>query len=128
VDFGHSFSPTLELRSNYTLRHGEAVAIDMLLATAIAVHRGICPASLFDRLIAMYNVADLTIVNDLCTPELLMEALADAKSHRGGHLNFPVPSGVGNCAFLQHVNASDLRAALNAIARAADSNLLAATS
>jgi 2-epi-5-epi-valiolone synthase len=128
VDFGHSFSPTLELRSNFSLRHGEAVAIDMLLATAIAVHRGICPASLFDRLIAMYNVADLMIPNDLCTPELLMEALVDTKTHRGGHLNFPVPSGVGNCAFLQRVSASDLRAALNAIVRAGDSSLLAATS
>jgi 2-epi-5-epi-valiolone synthase len=128
VDFGHSFSPTLELRSDYRLQHGEAVAIDMLLSTAIAVHRGICPSSLFDRLIALYNVAGLATIDDLCTLNVLIEALVDVKGHRGGHLNFPIPSGIGTCAFLQHVDVNDCRVALNAVARSDSSNTFAASS
>jgi 3-dehydroquinate synthase len=126
VDFGHSFSPTLELQSNYKLHHGEAVAIDMLLSTAIAVHRGLCPAALFDRLIALYQIAGLPVTNELCTVNLLMEALVDAKGHRGGCLNFPIPDGIGTCTFLQHVDANDCRVALGAITRAAGADMLAA--
>ena len=123
VDFGHSFSPTLELRSDYRLAHGEAVAIDMLLSTAIAAHRGICEASLFDRLIALYQTAGLATSDDSCTVPLLMEALVDVKGHRGGSLNFPVPEGIGSCAFLQHVDANDCRVALNTIAQSALSGI-----
>ncbi|MGB8908318.1 MAG: iron-containing alcohol dehydrogenase [Candidatus Cybelea sp.] len=115
VDFGHSFSPTLELRSDYRVKRGEAVAIDMLLSTAIAVHRGICERTLFDRLIALYETAGLAIIDDSCTVPLLVEALVDVKGQRGGHLNFPVPAGLGACTFLQHVDANDCRVALNAV-------------
>ncbi|MGB6644977.1 MAG: sedoheptulose 7-phosphate cyclase [Candidatus Cybelea sp.] len=128
VDFGHSFSPTLELRSDYRLTHGEAVALDMSLSTAIAVQRGICGQSLFDRLIALYETVGLPITDDLCTGPLLMEALVDVKGHRGGELNFPVPAGLGACAFLQHVDANDCRVALNAVMRRAHPSVLAASS
>ena len=124
VDFGHSFSPTIELRSDYRLAHGEAVAIDMLLSTAIAAHRGICASSLFDRLIVLYDAAGLAIEDDLCTLPLLMEALVDVKGHRGGNLNFPVPNGIGTCTFLQHVDATDCRVALDAVAHSARRNVL----
>ncbi len=127
VDFGHSFSPTFELRSDYRLAHGEAVAIDMLLSTAIAAHRGICDSSLFDRLIALYNSAGLAIIDEICTLQLLTEALVDVKGHRGGNLNFPIPDEIGTCAFLQHVDANDCRVALNAV-NLADSDFLAASS
>ncbi|MGA9943920.1 MAG: sedoheptulose 7-phosphate cyclase [Candidatus Cybelea sp.] len=127
VDFGHSFSPTLELRSDYRLAHGEAVAIDMLLSTAIAVHRGICEQSLFERLIALYDTAGLAITDELCTVPLLMEALVEVKGHRGGHLNFPIPQKIGTCAFLQHVDANDCRVALNAVMRQPHSSVLAAS-
>lgn len=128
MDFGHSFSPTLELRSDYRLTHGEAVALDMSLSTAIAVQRGICGQSLFDRLIALYEAVGLPITDDLCTGPLLMEALVDVKGHRGGELNFPVPAGLGACAFLQHVDANDCRVALNAVMRRAHPSVLAASS
>jgi 2-epi-5-epi-valiolone synthase len=127
VDFGHSFSPTLELRSGYRLAHGEAVAIDMLLSTAIAVHHSLCEASLFNRLIALYNTAGLAIIDELCSLQLLMEALVDVKGHRGGNLNFPIPAGIGSCTFLQQVDANDCRVALNAIAQSALSGVLPAS-
>ncbi|HEX3369760.1 MAG TPA: sedoheptulose 7-phosphate cyclase, partial [Candidatus Cybelea sp.] len=118
VDFGHSFSPTLEIRSNYRLQHGEAVAIDMLLSTAIAVRRRLCPASLLERMVALYDVAGLCATDDSCTVKLLTEALDEVKAHRGGRLNFPIPLAVGKCGFLQRVGADECRAALAAVARA----------
>lgn len=127
VDFGHSFSPTLERCSDYRLAHGEAVAIDMLLSTVIAAHRRICDPSLFDRLIALYNTAGLAIIDDSCTLQLLMDALVEVKGHRGGNLNFPIPEKIGTCEFLQHVDANDCRVALNAVIRAFGSSVLTAS-
>lgn len=124
VDFGHSFSPALELRSDYRVTRGEAVAIDMLLSTAIAVHRGSCDRSLFDRLIALYETAGLAIADDLCTVPVLVEALVDVKGQRGGQLNFPIPAGLGACAFLQDVDANDCRVALTAVVGRARSSVL----
>jgi 3-dehydroquinate synthase len=118
VDFGHSFSPTLEICSNYRLQHGEAVAIDMLLSTAIAVRRRLCPVSLLERMAALYDVAGLRATDDSCTVKLLTEALDEVKAHRGGQLNFPIPVAVGKCGFLQRVEADECRAALAAVARA----------
>ncbi len=127
VDFGHSFSPTLEIRSSYRLQHGEAVAIDMLLSTAIAVRRGLCPASLLERMAALYDIAGLRATDDSCTVKLLTEALDEVKAHRGGRLNFPIPLAVGNCGFLQRVNADECRAALAAVARASAARTPAAS-
>jgi len=120
VDFGHSISPALEARSHYALTHGEAVAIDMLLATAIAVQRYICPQSLFDRLVHVYSAAGLPMNSALCTPQMLRAALDEARRHRGGTLNFVVPRAIGACAFLQHVEDWELRDALHSVQRVAN--------
>src|SRR5262249_55497766 len=39
VDYGHTFSPTLEMAALPELLHGEAVAIDMALSLVLAVQR-----------------------------------------------------------------------------------------
>lgn len=118
VDFGHSFSPTLESRTDYRLLHGEAVAIDMLISTAIAVRRGLCSSTLFERMLRLYGAAGLRSFDESCTVKLLLRALDDVKAHRGGRLNFPIPKRLGECAFLQEVGADDVRAALAAVASA----------
>jgi 3-dehydroquinate synthetase len=41
VDFGHTFSPSVEMQALPALLHGEAVAIDMALSTALSVRRGL---------------------------------------------------------------------------------------
>src|SRR5262249_11167820 len=41
MDFGHTFSPDIELSTEPHLLHGEAVAIDMALCTLIAMRRGL---------------------------------------------------------------------------------------
>lgn len=119
VDFGHSFSPAIEAASAYSIPHGEAVAIDMLIATAIAVHRKICPSSLFERLLRVYEIAGLPLTCDFITPPFLENALREVRHHRGGRLNFPVPTGIGTYAFLQKIDAKECVLALDAVSGAA---------
>ena len=45
MDFGHSFSRTLETDERFQLRHGEAVAIDCVFNSLIAEQKGLLPAA-----------------------------------------------------------------------------------
>lgn len=115
VDFGHSISPLLEAESNYTIAHGEAVAIDMLFCTAIAVRRGLCARSLFDRLLRVYGLCGLPVTDERCTVAFVRRALSDVTAHRGGNLNLLVPIEPGRYEFLQQVSDGDVRFAIDAL-------------
>merc|ERR1719267_406987 len=54
MDFGHSFSRTLEADERFYLRHGEAVAIDCIMNALIAEQKGILPQEQADSLLALY--------------------------------------------------------------------------
>lgn len=122
ADFGHTFSPELETASAYALSHGEAVALDMLLSTAVAVCLGLCEPALFARLHALCARAGLPVTHPACTPALLQRALANASRHRGNQLNLVVPTALGAAAFVQAVPAAVLAGALELVERAGGAN------
>src|SRR5665213_604672 len=51
VDFGHSFSPLIEMRNG--IHHGHAVALDCLLSLCIAINRGLINRQYLDRAVAV---------------------------------------------------------------------------
>jgi 3-dehydroquinate synthase len=116
VDFGHTFSPTLELESHHELAHGEAVALDMALATAIAVQRRVCGRSVLERVVNLYHAAHLPVYDMLCSSDVLEPGLLDIRLHRGGELNFVVPTDVGAGMFLQEIDGSDIDGAARTLA------------
>lgn len=116
ADFGHTFSPMLEVASDYALAHGEAVALDMLVSTALAVARGICDPCVLARLLAFYRSVGLPAAHPLLTPALLCRAIVETRAHRGGHLNLVVPAAVGATAFIQAVEADELGCAIASLA------------
>jgi 3-dehydroquinate synthase len=115
VDFGHSFSPALESASHFEINHGEAVAIDMMICTALAVRRGICDESVMRRLGGLYARSGLALTHGLCEAEFLTESLTDIRVHRGGALNLVVPTGIGSATFVQDVTAPEVAVALRDI-------------
>jgi 2-epi-5-epi-valiolone synthase len=120
VDFGHTFSPVIETASHYTITHGEAVALDILLSTSVAAQRGICAKELFDRLARI--VADLRLPlwhSRMATIAQLKEALNAARRHRGGALNLVVPCADGDATFLQSVSDHELETAVRHLQKAA---------
>ena len=108
ADFGHAFSPALEVAAEFTLTHGEAVAIDMLISTAIAVRRGLCEADVYARLRAVCCAAGLPVTHPVVTPALLSAALRETRAQRGNRLNLVVPTRIGHGAFVQDVTEADL--------------------
>ncbi len=120
ADFGHTFSPALERVSGYTLSHGEAVAIDMLLSTALAVELGWCDSAVFTRLFALCATIGLPTAHPTCEPELMARALVETRHHRGGRLNLVVPVAIGSAGFVQDVPVGALARALAALDRERD--------
>ena len=107
VDFGHSFSPAIEMASNYQIPHGYAVALDMLLSLALA------SPDLLPRMTALFKTLGLPCW-DARMPEgaALLHALADIRRHRGGSLNLVVLRRPGEPYFLRAVSQRDLARAL----------------
>jgi 3-dehydroquinate synthetase len=119
VDFGHTFSPTIEAASGYQIPHGVAVAVDMLLSTSIAVHRSIAGPGLFGRLYCLLNRLDLLVAEEHMPDERLLTCgLEDAKRHRGGALNLVVIARPGCPTFLQDVQPCEVESARQAVLRA----------
>jgi 3-dehydroquinate synthase len=114
VDFGHTFSSAIETASGYRIAHGEAVALDMLISTGIAVEKGLCPPDLLERLATLFPTLNLPVWHErLPDVEHLCRALEAVAAHRGGNLNLVVPTRAGAATFVQHVATRELTAALD---------------
>lgn len=113
VDLGHTFSLPMEMAG---MRHGEAVAVDVLLSAAIAFTRGFLSFRDVER------VRDLMVHLRLPTapPEwdldALLESLEERRRHRGGDQRVPLPARLGSCVFADDVGRGDLEDALEVLA------------
>jgi 3-dehydroquinate synthase len=122
MDYGHSFSPTLEMRALPELLHGEAVCVDMALTTVLAARRGLVSSVKCARILALMARLRLPLWHPLLQPDLLREALTDTIRHRDGRQRLPLPVGIGNGIFVDDLTpnelsraASELRAAARAL-------------
>jgi 2-epi-5-epi-valiolone synthase len=112
VDFGHTFSPRLESESGYSMRHGEAVALDMLVSIGVAVTCGLCSESLFARVLSLYRTLGLPTHSPLLQIKSLMDSAEEVRRHRSGKLNLVVPCDLGSATYLQDLKPEHLKTAL----------------
>lgn len=110
VDFGHSFSPVLEMAAPELL-HGEAVAVDMCISIAIARNRALLSEDDFRRCLAVVHALGLPAAHPACTPNNLAKALREIAQHRGGKQRIPVPYGIGRAVFLDDISVAEVLAA-----------------
>ncbi|MFF5533124.1 sedoheptulose 7-phosphate cyclase [Streptomyces cinerochromogenes] len=110
VDYGHTFSPTLEMHALPELLHGEAVVIDMALTTALATLRGDVSEAQADRIYNVIQALGLPLWNEVLEdPSLLEDALRDTVRHRDGQQRLPLPIGIGRHRFVNDVTSAELR-------------------
>ncbi|MFI2665270.1 sedoheptulose 7-phosphate cyclase [Micromonospora carbonacea] len=115
VDYGHSFSPVIEMRALPELLHGEAVAVDMALSLVLAHHRGLLSAEELTRARRVLGELGLPTWHPVCSTELLTEALADTVRHRDGRQLIPLTAGIGQARFVDDVTPAELTAALGGL-------------
>ncbi len=93
LNFGHTIGHGIEAQSDFTVSHGQAVAIGM----AIVAKAG-CPA-IYNQLISVLEKFGLPITTDFTAEQLYTNALSD-KKRAGGTVNLIIPTAIGNCTIV----------------------------
>jgi len=110
VDFGHTFSPVIEMANIPNLLHGEAVALDCLLSSCIAFSRTYIGS---DELKRIFDVAKRlklkTFHPDFTNMKMLKESLSDATKHRNGNQYAPMPIHIGNYKIVNDITDEDIK-------------------
>ncbi|WP_053751821.1 sedoheptulose 7-phosphate cyclase [Streptomyces sp. MMG1533] len=100
VDFGHTFSPALELGAEDML-HGESVACDMALCAAFSYNRELLSWEEFERIVRTLRQSGLPTVHQYFTEPVIASSLAEAIRHRNGMQHIPVPHSIGQAVFIE---------------------------
>jgi 3-dehydroquinate synthase len=106
LNFGHTIGHALELSAEYTLTHGEAIAIGMIAATRLAVTLGVCAESLLGRLQSLIERAGLPI-SYADRPGLfdrVIRAMQMDKKFRDGKNLFVLPTVIGQWKQVENVD------------------------
>ncbi len=94
LNLGHTTGHSIEALSNFSVTHGNAVAIGMAIAMKIAVANGVCPKEDLDRLLALLEKEGLPTKTEYTAQQLAEIALCD-KKRSGATISFILPYGIG---------------------------------
>ncbi len=99
LNFGHTVGHAIETSENYTMRHGEAVAIGMVYASKLAHNTGLCDASVPERvekLIKSYGLpTNISALSRKPSVAKLMDTMRIDKKAEGGKVRFVLPKKIG---------------------------------
>lgn len=101
LDYGHWSAHKLEAMANYTIRHGEAVAIGMALDARYALNVGFLPLAEADRLIGLLRQLGFALWHEQLASldenglPLVLAGIEDFRQHLGGALCITLVAQIG---------------------------------
>jgi 3-dehydroquinate synthase len=122
LDFGHWSAHKLEGLTHHEVRHGEAVALGMLLDSRYALKKGLLAAADFERIAHVLRSLGLPQWHDqLVAPAeggrgnrpALLGGLEDFREHLGGELTITLVSGVGKAVEVHEMDEALILEALD---------------
>lgn len=96
LNFGHTFGHAVEKCSNYSISHGKAVSIGMVMAAAAAEEMGICEVDCSREIKEMVKTYDLPYTTEL-SEEMLLDVMLSDKKRSGEEMTFVFPEEIGRC-------------------------------
>ncbi len=111
LNFGHTFGHAVETLSGYgEYRHGEAVAIGMVVAAKMSRRLGFCSGEDVLSIKELLKAFRLPVDPPSFTVESCMEAMMRDKKVRGGVLRMVFNRGIGDCLVREISDIRDLLA------------------
>lgn len=96
LNLGHTVGHGIEAHSNFTISHGQAVAIGMVIVAKAAVRYGFCSEDTLNQIVSVIRRFGLSCQTSCTAQELFMSALSD-KKRAGGTVTLVVPEQIGHC-------------------------------
>jgi 3-dehydroquinate synthase len=113
VDFGHSFSPMIEMKNLPNMSHGEAVLLDCIFSSCIAFVRRLITLDQLNIIVETARKLGLQVYHDDFTNITLLEAaLNDTSLHRNANQYLPMPIGIGKYVILNDITTDNIRKAI----------------
>lgn len=100
LNFGHTVGHGIELLSNFTISHGHAVSMGMVIVTGASEAQGIAEKGTCKRLINLLKACDLP-VNCTYSAKEIADAASGDKKRMGNRLTLVVPEKVGKCVLYE---------------------------
>lgn len=96
VNYGHTIGHALEKLSNYTLAHGDAISIGMMVAGRIAIALGYFSEEELERQKMLLQKMGLPVVlQEEFSDEAIIEATATDKKAKDGRARYVLPVSIG---------------------------------
>ena len=99
LNLGHTFGHSIELLSQYSLSHGQAVAIGMGIIARSASAAGLCDKDTADMIVELLQAFGLPVSTHFSPEEISAAAKSDKKC-AGDCVNLIVPLEIGKCKIL----------------------------
>ena len=107
LNFGHTIGHGLEKLSAFSIPHGHAVAIGMVIESRAAYRLGLTSVDISGELADIFTKLDFNLSVDYSLEELYHFALMDKKIS-GDKITLVIPESIGKCR-LQKISLSELR-------------------
>lgn len=95
LNFGHTVGHAVEKCSDFSVSHGCAVAIGMVIVTKAAALAGICSDAVFDRVLALVQAYGLPTATDF-EADVLLQAMRSDKKRAGAKISLVIPESIGS--------------------------------
>lgn len=116
LDFGHWSAHRLEALTDFSLRHGEAVAIGLVIDTVYSTLTLGLPQTIAQRIVGCLRELGLPTTHPaLANADLLLTGLEEFRQHLGGRLTLTLLRAVGEPVDVHMVDVTAMRQAIAAV-------------
>ena len=112
LNFGHTIGHAIEKNSNFSLYHGQCVAIGMMAALFLSIKKGWIEEAALDEMKSLLSLYDLPIkASDMSVEEVYLATKSDKKMV-GSKVKFTVIEEIGKAASYSDFTEEELKEAI----------------
>lgn len=116
LDFGHWAAHKLEELSGGEIRHGEAVAIGIVLDSLYSRHQGLLGELDLHRIVTLLEELGFALYHPALSWLDVSRALREFQEHLGGELSIPLLEGIGKKVEAHGIDIAQMKRCINLLA------------